>query len=717
MRRETTAVVVVGAGPAGLVASALLSRARVPFVAVTKYAGTAESPRAHVVNQRTNEVLRDLGFEDRLMAEAMPQRMMAIQPFATAFAGREICRMTSFGGGARDADYRAASPSEMCNAGQHVVEPILLEAVRVLGGDVRFEHEVVDVSQTAEYATVVVRDRRAGDEYAIDAQYVIGCDGGRSVVGAQGGFPFEGGPALGDAITVWIEADLRKYAAHRSGALFWVCGPGSDDVFSAWTCVRPWTEWSTIFVQHGLAESDRSEPAVMAKVRAAIGDPDVEVQIKKISSWQIHDVVAEQYRRGRLFLAGDAAHRHPPANGLGMNTSIQDPYNLVWKLALVLDGRAGPGLLDTYHAERRPEGRRIVDRAIRSVGEMLPFIEALGFRGGQTAEEAMAVLDELHGPDGEARRHALLAALELMNGQFNAHGVEMGQRYESTAVVDDGTPYPASDRDADLYFTATTHPGAHLPHVWLERDTEPVSTLDLCAYDRFTLITGIDGEAWRAAAAKVGAELDVPIDAVPVGLGQRDNDVLGAWTRAREVADRGCVLVRPDRFVAWRCEGAVADPVARVARRHVAGPRPTGERGGSMSQVWDVEERGFLDAHQWAVLATGRKDGAPQQSMVGYFVDDDGRLVLSVKSYTAKWHNVLRQPRVSLTVPDGRAHLVVYGEAEPITADPLRGELTAAFFAAMVGGPPANPASFVPSLDEQRRTVLRITPIRTFFHR
>ena len=268
------------------------------------------------------------------------------------------------------------------------------------------------------------------------------------------------------------------------------------------------TEWSTIFIQHGLTPIDRSEATVLAKVRAAIGDPDVDVRIKKISSWQIHNVVAEQYRRGRLFLAGDAAHRHPPANGLGMNTSIQDAYNLVWKLALVLNGGAGDGLLDTYQDERRPEGRKIVDRAIRSVGEMLPFIEALGFRGDQTYDEAMAILDHLHGPDGEDRRQALLAAMDLLNGQFNAHGVEMGQRYESAAVIDDGTPYPTDDRDPDLYYVPTTHPGAHVPHVWLERDTAPVSTLDLCAYDRFTLITGIDGHAWNVAAANVrgGAE-------------------------------------------------------------------------------------------------------------------------------------------------------------------------------------------------------------------
>jgi PPOX class probable F420-dependent enzyme len=124
----------------------------------------------------------------------------------------------------------------------------------------------------------------------------------------------------------------------------------------------------------------------------------------------------------------------------------------------------------------------------------------------------------------------------------------------------------------------------------------------------------------------------------------------------------------------------------------------------------------FLRDHVWAVLATGRRDGSPQQSMVGYVVDGDGRIVVSVKSYTAKWRNALRQPRVSLTVPDGRAHLVVYGEAEAIDADPERAELTADVFARLSNGPRPDPVSIVPMLDEQQRTVLRITPTRVQLH-
>lgn len=130
---------------------------------------------------------------------------------------------------------------------------------------------------------------------------------------------------------------------------------------------------------------------------------------------------------------------------------------------------------------------------------------------------------------------------------------------------------------------------------------------------------------------------------------------------------------------------------------------------------WEPQHLDFLRSHVWAVLATGRADGSPQQSMVGYAVDDDQRLLVSAKAYTAKWKNALRQPRVCLTVPDGRVHLVVYGDVEPIDADPLRAELTAQVFATLSGNPIPDPASIVPILDEQQRVVLRITPTKVLF--
>jgi len=134
-----------------------------------------------------------------------------------------------------------------------------------------------------------------------------------------------------------------------------------------------------------------------------------------------------------------------------------------------------------------------------------------------------------------------------------------------------------------------------------------------------------------------------------------------------------------------------------------------------MTIDWDPQHLEFARTHQWAVLATGRADGSPQQSMIGYLVDDEGRLVISAKAFTAKWKNAIRQPKVSVTVPDGRIHLVVYGEVEPIAADPLRAELTAELFGAMSGNPVPDPASIIPMLDEQQRVVLRIAPTKFLY--
>jgi 2,4-dichlorophenol 6-monooxygenase len=181
-----------------------------------------------------------------------------------------------------------------------------------------------------------------------------------------------------------------------------------------------------------------------------------------------------------------------------------------------------------------------------------------------TQEEADARLDDLYGPDGESERAALFGALELMDGQFNAHGVELGQQYESGAIVAEPEPGAPAPRDPELSYEPSTRPGSPLPHAWLNIGNVEASTFDVCAYDRYTLITGAGGSAWLAAAEAVSAETGVEISGVRISLGLEVNDVLGQWTQRREVGDSGCVLVRPDRIVAWRSDGMAEDPSASL---------------------------------------------------------------------------------------------------------------------------------------------------------
>ena len=287
---------------------------------------------------------------------------------------------------------------------------------------------------------------------------------------------------------------------------------------------------------------------------------------------------ATRYRAGRVFCAGDAVHRHPPSNGLGSNTSIQDAYNLAWKLAYVLRGGAGPELLDSYDAERAPIGKQIVLRANKSIEEFGAIFEALHI----TDTSDPAVMREriaartANTPEAAAQREQLRKAMELKDYEFNAHGVDIGQRYASGAVVADGTPEPEYTRDPELYYHPTTWPGARLPHCWLiDRTGRKVSTHDLAGGGRFALLTGIAGEGWVDAAATVSAELDIDIATHVIGPGRTYDDLYGDWARTREVGESGCVLVRPDMHVGWRVADATDDQkteLAGVLRQILARP-------------------------------------------------------------------------------------------------------------------------------------------------
>jgi 2,4-dichlorophenol 6-monooxygenase len=548
----------------------LLAKYGIQTLTVSRYPATANSPRAHITNQRTVEVFRDLGIEGRVRAIATPNQLMENNVWATSFAGTELARLQTWGTGeARKQDYENASPCEMCNAPQHLLEPVILGAARDFGAQFLFNTELKHIAYDSEGVIATLTDLPTGETFKIRAQYAIGADGGNSLVASDIGFEMEGQMGLGAAVNCWLEVDLSTYCAHRPGVLYWMTQPGNNYWLGAGTfvCVRPWSEWVMLFMYDPAeGEPDLSEEAIIARARTIIGDPDIPVKVKSANKWKINSVVAKDMKRGPIFLAGDAAHRHPPANGLGTNTSIQDAYNLAWKIAMVLKGQAGPALLDTYSAERQPVAQKVVGRAMKSVDDMLAIADAIGFQPGQSAEEGWANVDELFSDSarGRERRKTLEAAVQLQNYQFNCHGVELGQVYESGAVVRGGAEPDAVLRDPELYYQASTYPGASVPHAWLEHGMQRVSTLDLCGHGRFTLLTGLAGKAWIAAAAAVGSELGIELVAYSIGPGCDVLDVHGSWARVRNMEESGCVLVRPDRHIAWRMQECSGDPAAQL---------------------------------------------------------------------------------------------------------------------------------------------------------
>lgn len=569
-----TDVLIIGSGPAGSAAAALLSSYGIKNMLVTRTKWLADTPRAHITNQRTMEVLRDLGLEETAISVSSKQNQMANNVFCYSLAGEEFGRIFSWGNHpARKADYDLASPSAMCDIPQTYLEPILFQAAAARGTTIRMSSEFVSLKQDSNSVTAIIRDRLNGESYTVRAKYLIGADGARSVVSDAIALPMEGNAGLSASTNVIFEADLTKYVAHRPSVLYWVLQPGSNVGgigAGVLRMVRPWHTWQSIWgVPLDEAEKPISHKDAEVVLRQMIGDSDVHINVKSVSIWTVNNMYAKQYSSGRVFCMGDAVHRHPPLNGLGSNTSVQDAFNLCWKLAAVINGKAGVALLESYSVERQPVGQQVVTRANKSIEDYPPIFDALGLLSSTdpAAANVSIAARKAATPEGKSRRKRLDAAIQKKNYEFNTHGVELGQRYRnSSAIVSDGTMEPAYTRDVELYYHPTTWPGARVPHVWVETGTIRKSTLDLCGKGRFTLLTGIGGDCWLAAAKSVTEKFGIEISVVSIGPAGCDAlDIYGDWYRNSEIEEDGCILVRPDHHVAWR-----SNTVQANADQHLA---------------------------------------------------------------------------------------------------------------------------------------------------
>ncbi|KQW27907.1 2,4-dichlorophenol 6-monooxygenase [Rhizobium sp. Root274] len=572
----TTDVLIIGTGPAGSATAALLASYGLEPMVINRYRWLANTPRAHITNQRTMEVLRDLGrnVEDEAYMFATEQDLMGQNVFCTAVAGEEIGRMQSWGNHPLSrAEHLLSSPGRMNDLPQTYMEPLLFKTACSRGAQSRMSTEYVSHVQDADGVTTTCRDRLTGKDITIRSKFLVGADGGNSKVAEHAGLAFEGKMGVAGSMNILFECDLSRYVAHRPSVLYWVLQPGADVGgigMGLVRMVRPWNEWLIVWGYDINQPAPAVDDAFATKVvRDLVGVQDLQPKIKSVSTWTVNNMYATTMSNGRVFCMGDATHRHPPSNGLGSNTSIQDAFNLAWKLAAVIRGQAGMGLLDSYQAERAPVAKQIVTRANKSIEEFGPIFKALGLLDSVDPVKMQENMDARCNDtdDAEKQREAIRQAIAHKVYEFDAHGVEMNQRYKSGAVVTDGQPEPAFEKDAELHYQPTTWPGARLPHAWLfGTEGEKVSSLDLTGHGVFTVLTGIGGDGWVAAAKSLSKEFGLPIAVHKIGPRQTWQDFSGDWVRARQIRDSGALLVRPDHHVAWRAEAAVKDPEGELRR-------------------------------------------------------------------------------------------------------------------------------------------------------
>ena len=567
-------VLIVGGGGAGLTASMLLARQAVEHLLISARPGTSDLPKAHVLNQRAMEVLDDVGVADAITGRSTPPGQMAATAFYAGLAGpdpdygRRLARLESWGAGGADESWRAASPWLQRNLPQIRLEPLLKARAEELSpGRIRFNHELVGLEQDASGVLATVRDNASGRRYGVRCQYLLGADGGR-LVPSLVGIKHEGLGVVTQTATLHVSADFSSWAPDPDVLIRWIFSPQAG-VLVVMVPMGPerWGPSSEEWVIHLNYPADdpraQSDAQVEADARRALGVMDAPWKIHKVTRWSVEALVASAFRAGRVFLLGDAAHRHPPTGGLGLTSAIHDAQNLCWKLAMVLAGQASPALLDTYEAEQRPVDERNAQRSLENALNHFAIGAALGVSPDNTPEQNMRQLSRMWSgrPEDAEHRSGVLRAMRAQSMEFSELNVEYGYGYQSAAVVPDGSAAPAQLDDIRVY-QPSTRPGAPLPHAWIDdEDGNRRPIRDLVAPGRFLLIAGEDGQAWCEAATQLATEANLPLDAVRIG--HLDGDLYDprcGWLRHRQIASDGAVLVRPDRFVVWRCPAGATDP-------------------------------------------------------------------------------------------------------------------------------------------------------------
>lgn len=509
-------VLIIGSSMTGMTLSALLAKHGISdCITVEKHASTAIHPRAALFHPKTMQIYRELGLYDQMASESAKyyDEHAGLHAVET-LAGKKLGTwMEDINEGLED-----ISPVSRMFLTQQMFEPLLRKHAVEHGASLRFSTELVEFEQDEEGVTALVIHGETGAKQIVRAKYMIACDGSRSQVRGKLGIEMKGHGLLSKSITIYFKADLGKYVRGKYNGVIYV---NNEKVRGFFRLDKTGTEGFLVVNTYGVRGSEESRfPAdgitdERAKVmlQEAIG-ADVDLKITHVSPWNAVCDCAIHFNKGRVLLAGDAAHVVTPNGGFGGNTGIQDAYNLAWKLALVLRGKAGQDLvLSTYHDERFPISLKTVDQVFeRYIVRTAPEIRTPGMDAEEEVPEPY---------------------------------LELGYRYQSYAIAGEKAGATVEDPAS-----AKARPGSMAHHVLIrttERDGKAFPIADLLG-NGFVLVAGAEGIGWVRAARNLKLEEAKWLPNLDLHQLAADND---AFYKKYDISSSGCVLVRPDGFVAW----------------------------------------------------------------------------------------------------------------------------------------------------------------------
>jgi putative polyketide hydroxylase len=506
---ERIPVLVVGAGLSGLSTAVFLGLHGTPALVVERHASTTKHPKARGQQPHTMEALRLAGLE-RAFVDASPKThgfTLRIAESASGPVFREIMHDTFV-----RLDH--LTPAGSADASQENAERLLTERARALGADVRFSTRLDSFEQDETGVRAVLTDLTTGEQNTVHADYLIGADGHRSPVREALGIGTYGRGTLGHSVQWLVRADLSELVGD-SLVMYYLQNPK----LSGGTGVLASTDHPDRFVVGVGYDPEResledfSEQRSVEQIRLVTGIPDLDVEILLADTTVASMRVAERFSSGRVHLVGDAAHTMPPQGGMGGNTAVMDGFYLAWKLHAVISGQAGPGLLDSHDTERRPVGELIAENQYKN---------AVVRNAPQWAEEDDTPPIEDPGMLFFGYRHK---------------GAIVREPGDEGELLEDPT-------------APTGRPGSRAPHVPLTAGDRSLSTIDLFGRG-FVLLT--ESEPWATAATEVADLLGIELTAHRIGA---QFSAAEQWLDVYGISTEGAVLVRPDRFIAWRSHGA-----------------------------------------------------------------------------------------------------------------------------------------------------------------
>lgn len=544
MQNIDVPVLIVGAGPAGLTTALFLARSGVRPLVIEKHKSTSFHPRARGLNVRTMEIFRTAELEKAVLSAGEALAKSRYMLFVETLAGKEIRRVPDeelMAGGELLAQF---SPSIFSQCAQDELEPLLLAEARRYGAEFRFGTEFVTLEQNEEAVTVTLRERDTSKLETICCQYLVAADGATSPVRealklatvglSPGDVQDDGRGSLGNFINIYFQADLTTLVNER---WFGICFIENSHLEAVLLPVNNSDRWllNVSYQADKVTPADFTPEYCLKQIQYAVGTDNLPIKILSILPWQAAARLVERMQLERVFLIGDAAHQMPPAGGFGLNTAIQDAHNLAWKLAEVLQKQATSPLLKTYEAERMPIAQVVVTQAVADLTAPTPDYLVTP-EGTSPENEAPSWGDETEGGDQDIEG-ALLEQLRLI----------LGYNYKSEAILNE-----SENLTQPAKFELIGIPGTRAPHIWVKRDNQLVSILDLLSYE-WVLLVGSDGQTWINAVEQIKKKSNLPLAVYQISGAEGLKEITpDSWTTAYGVTSTGAVLVRPDQFIAWR---------------------------------------------------------------------------------------------------------------------------------------------------------------------